>query len=116
MFAYYSEVSAGSNEIFTAVHSIFSFFDGVAILSVGPVGTTLLKLSPGVTESAYAIGKYQVCSAFLIISPGRFVDQKYQPLMAYAGAMTMASGILALTPLCYQNTKTLWTRLKAASA
>jgi len=77
MFAYYSEVSAGSNEIFTAVHSIFSFFDGVAILSVGPVGTALLKLSPGVTKGAYAIGKYQVRLAVLIISSGRFVDPKY---------------------------------------
>ena len=60
LFAFYSAISAGDNELFTAIHSIFSFFDGIAILSVGPVGTALLKLSPEVDIRAYAIGKYKV--------------------------------------------------------
>lgn len=42
------------------MHSLFSFFRGIAILSVGPVGISLLRLSPAITIDAYAIGKYQV--------------------------------------------------------
>ncbi|KAL2047472.1 hypothetical protein ABVK25_011499 [Lepraria finkii] len=80
LFSFYSEVSGQNSELFTAIHSLFSFFDGVAILSVGPVGTALLKVSPELEIGAYAIRRY-----------------KY--LVAYAGAMTMASGLLVLAPL-----------------
>ena len=59
-FSFYSEVSGSNSELFTAIHSLFSFFDGIAILSVGPVGTALLKLSSEVNVQAYAIGKYKV--------------------------------------------------------
>ena len=60
LFSFYSEVSENNSELFTAIQSLFSFFDGIAILSVGPVGTALLKLSPDVDVQAYAIGKYKV--------------------------------------------------------
>ncbi|KAK3176619.1 hypothetical protein OEA41_007942 [Lepraria neglecta] len=59
LFSFYSEVSGQNSELFTAIHSLFSFFDGVAILSVGPVGTALLKLSPELEIGAYAIGRYK---------------------------------------------------------
>ncbi|KAL8668967.1 MAG: hypothetical protein Q9168_006422 [Polycauliona sp. 1 TL-2023] len=91
MFAFYTEISAGSNELFTAIHSIFSFFDGLAILSVGPVGTALLTINPEVRRDAYAIGKYQ-------------------PLIIYAGGMTLASGLLAIAPVFFQYARSLWAR------
>ena len=50
-----------------AIHSLFSFFTGIAILSVGPVGTALLKLSSEVDVQAYAIGKYKVSEKLLSI-------------------------------------------------
>lgn len=77
LFSFYSEVSGKNGELFTAIHSLFSFFRGIAILSVGPVGTSILQRSPKIAIDAYAIGKY-----------------KY--LVAYAGGMSMASGILVL--------------------
>ncbi|KAL9042421.1 MAG: hypothetical protein Q9180_000612 [Flavoplaca navasiana] len=91
MFAYYTEVSAGSNELFTAIHSIFSFFSGVAILSIGPVGTALLTINPEVRRDAYALGKYQ-------------------PLIIYAGGMTMASALLALAPAFFHYFQESWAR------
>ena len=39
---------------------MFSFASGVAILSVGPVGTALIRLSPQITLDDYAIGRYKV--------------------------------------------------------
>lgn len=60
MFVFFSEVSGKNGELFTAIHSLFSFFDGIAILSVGPVGVALLKLQPGVQLDDYALGKYKV--------------------------------------------------------
>ncbi|KAI9814316.1 MAG: hypothetical protein M1826_002282 [Phylliscum demangeonii] len=77
MFSFFSEVAGHNSELFTAVHSLFSFFRGMAILSVGPVGVTILRRSPAVTMDAYAIGKYQY-------------------LLAYAAAMSMTSGFLVL--------------------
>ncbi|KAL9103039.1 MAG: hypothetical protein Q9163_001869 [Psora crenata] len=53
------EVSYYDSDLFTTIHSLFSFFGGIAILSVGPVGTSLLKFSPEVEVGAYAIGKYK---------------------------------------------------------
>ncbi|KAG8528423.1 uncharacterized protein KY384_007341 [Bacidia gigantensis] len=65
MIAFYAEVSQGDGELFTAIHSLFSFFNGAAILSVGPLGTYLLRLSPIVEMEAYAIGKYKSSVWFL---------------------------------------------------
>lgn len=61
LFSFFSEVSGNNSELFTAIHSLFSFFEGWAILSVGPVGTALLNLSPQVKIDDYAIGRYKVC-------------------------------------------------------
>lgn len=63
MYAVYSEVSGLDSELFTTIHSLFSFFRGVAVVSVGPVGVSILQHSPGVTVDDYAIGKYKVSSA-----------------------------------------------------
>lgn len=60
LFAFYSEVSGKNGELFTAIHSLFSFFDGIAILSVGPVGAALLQLQPEIQLHEYALGKYKV--------------------------------------------------------
>ncbi|CAF9921070.1 MAG: hypothetical protein ALECFALPRED_001705 [Alectoria fallacina] len=80
LFSFFSEVSGNDSELFTTIHSLFSFFEGWAILSVGPVGTALLNLSPRVEIQDYAIGRY-----------------KY--LVLYAGGMTMTSGLLVLIPV-----------------
>lgn len=60
MFTFFSDVSGPNGELFTAVHSLFSFFRGIAILSVGPVGAAILLRSPEVDLQSYAIGKYKV--------------------------------------------------------
>lgn len=60
LFRFYSEISGGDGELYTAIHSLFSGFGGIAILSVGPVGTALLKLSPGVEVDTYAVGRFKV--------------------------------------------------------
>lgn len=39
-----------------------------------------------------------------------------QPLVAYAGGMTMASGLLALTPCCIRYVKIIWGRLSVRGA
>jgi len=59
-FSFYSEISGGNSDLFTAIHSVFSLFGGIAILSVGPVGTALLNLTPQINHEEYAIGKYKV--------------------------------------------------------
>lgn len=53
-------MSGRNGELFTAVHSLFSFFRGIAILSVGPVGAAILLRSPDIELESYAIGKYKV--------------------------------------------------------
>lgn len=60
LFSFFSEISGNNSELFTTIHSLFSFCEGWAILSVGPAGTALLKLSPHVNIQDYAIGKYKV--------------------------------------------------------
>lgn len=60
LFSFFSEISGNNSELFTTIHSLFSFCEGWAILSVGPVGTALLNLSPQVDTEDYAIGKYKV--------------------------------------------------------
>ena len=39
---------------------MFSFVSGIAILSVGPVGAALLRLSPETLINNYGIAKYKV--------------------------------------------------------
>ena len=70
---FYSEVSGKNGELFTAIHSLFSFFSGIAVLSVGPVGVALLKLRPEVQLDEYALGKYKVC--FLRISVNMSINE-----------------------------------------
>jgi hypothetical protein len=60
LFTFFSDVSGRNGELFTAIHSLFSFFRGIAILSVGPVGAAILLGSPDVNLESYAIGKYKV--------------------------------------------------------
>lgn len=88
LFSFFSEISGSNSELFTTIHSLFSFFEGWAILSVGPVGTALLNLSPQVEIQEYAIGKYQY-------------------LVAYAGGMTMTSGLLILVPVMRRSADSL---------
>jgi hypothetical protein len=60
LFTFFGDVSGRNGELFTAVHSLFSFFRGIAILSVGPVGAAILLRSPDIELESYAIGKYKV--------------------------------------------------------
>ena len=96
LFTFFSEVCGPNNEVFTAIHSLFSFFEGITILSVGPVGTALLHMSPEVAPREYAIGKYKVGDLSRYFIP--WLTQR-QYLVAYASSMTMASGLLVLVPM-----------------
>ena len=107
LFSFFSEVCGTNNELFTAIHSLFSFFEGTTILSVGPVGTALLKLSPEVSHGDYAIGKYKV-SSWWWSSSQMLTPRQY--LIAYASSMTMASGLLVLCPLCLGVIKSSFSR------
>lgn len=60
LFTFYGEASNGDGELFTAIHSLFSFFRGIAILSVGPVGAELLRRAPELDTSVFAVARYQV--------------------------------------------------------
>lgn len=60
LFSLYSETSGNDGALFTAIHSVFSSVGGIGILSVGPVGMSLIKLSPMIEYSSYGIGKYKV--------------------------------------------------------
>lgn len=62
LFTFYGEAAKGDGELFTAIHSLFSLFRGIAILSVGPVGAELLRIAPKLDTSAFAISRYQVSS------------------------------------------------------
>lgn len=68
LYPFYSEMAGGDSDLFRTIHSLFSFVGGVATLSVGPVGTALLRLAPTVQRDAYALGKYQVSFAHLHLS------------------------------------------------
>ena len=65
MFGVFAEIAKDDGELFTTVHSIFSFFRGVVVLLVGPVGVALLRISPEVSVDEYAIGKYKASLPFL---------------------------------------------------
>jgi hypothetical protein len=56
----YSEISGDNQALFTAVHGIFSLIRGMSVLSIGPVGTAITRLTPDVMKNHYALGKYQV--------------------------------------------------------
>ncbi|KAK5095048.1 hypothetical protein LTR70_007178 [Exophiala xenobiotica] len=77
LFTFYGDAAKGDSELFTAIHGLFSFFRGVAILSVGPIGAGLLRKAPAVDLSAFAITRYQY-------------------LLIYSASLSMASGLLIL--------------------
>ena len=104
LFSFFSEVSGNNSELFTAIHSLFSFFEGWAILSVGPVGTALLNLSPHIETQDYAIGRYKVRQRPQTFSVPTN-QSKY--LVTYAGGMTMASGLLVLIPVMRRSASSL---------
>ena len=60
LFTFYGDAAKGDSELFTAIHGLFSFFRGIAILSVGPIGAELLRRAPQIDLSAFAISRYQV--------------------------------------------------------
>jgi len=60
MLAVLNTVAGSDTELFTAFHGIFSLFRGAAILSIGPIGVLLLKISPEVRMDKFALGKYKV--------------------------------------------------------
>jgi hypothetical protein len=66
LFAFYADVSGKNSELFTAVHSLFSFCRGIATLSVGSVGMALIRKSPPVEMTHYAVAKYQVSMIHLM--------------------------------------------------
>lgn len=82
LYPFYSEMSGGDGDLFRTIHSLFSFVGGIATLSVGPVGTALLRLSPAVQAGSYAISKYQY-------------------LVFYAGGTMMVNGILHLAHIYF---------------
>lgn len=77
LFTFYGEAAKGDGELFTAIHGLFSFFRGVAILSVGPVGAELLRKAPEIELSTFAIARYQY-------------------LLAYSVCLSLASGLMIL--------------------
>lgn len=60
LFTFYGDAAEGDGELFTAIHGLFSFFRGIAILSVGPIGAELLRMAPEIDLSTFAIARYQV--------------------------------------------------------
>ena len=74
MIGVFAEIAGDSSELFKTVHSIFSFFRGVVVLSVGPIGTALLQSSPDIALDQYAIGKYKVSSGKLDIRSFHLVN------------------------------------------
>lgn len=99
MFGIFAEVAGENGELFTTVHSIFSFFRGAVVLSVGPVGVALLQLSPEVVLDEYAIGKYKVSVSYQRVIWRNQTKNDRQYLVFYAGSVAMASGLLALLKL-----------------
>ena len=67
LFTFYGDAAKGDSELFTAIHGLFSFFRGISILSVGPIGAALLLKAPAADLAAFAIAKYQV--SLLLFKP-----------------------------------------------
>ncbi|PVH85278.1 hypothetical protein DL98DRAFT_527767 [Cadophora sp. DSE1049] len=59
LFGIFSEIAANDDEYYMSLYSMFSFFRGMATVTVGTVGVKLLRLSPEVLGDSYALGKYQ---------------------------------------------------------
>lgn len=59
LYGLFAEISEDNPELFTAVHGVFSLFRGLAVLSIGPVGMAILRQSPDIDISCYAICKYK---------------------------------------------------------
>ena len=66
MIAVLNTIAGSDRELFTAFHGIFSLFRGAAIISIGPIGVLLLKISPEIRMDKFAIGKYKVGCIFFI--------------------------------------------------
>lgn len=64
LYGFFGDAANGNVELFTAIHGLFSFFRGAAILSVGPVGAELLQRAPVIDTTAFAISRYQVSHQF----------------------------------------------------
>ncbi|KAF2152652.1 MFS general substrate transporter [Myriangium duriaei CBS 260.36] len=63
LFNFFGDLSKGDGRLFTAIHGLFSFFRGAAILSVGPVGAALLDQSPPMNPEFFGSTRYQVSGA-----------------------------------------------------
>ena len=68
LFPFYAKVASKNHELYTAIHSLFSFVAGSAILSVGPIGAEILRHSPPIDMNSYALGRYRVCSLEGLVS------------------------------------------------
>ena len=60
LYSIYSEVAEDNRELYTSIHSFFSFFRGIAVMSAGPIGVSILQHSPEIIIDDYGIGKYKV--------------------------------------------------------
>lgn len=78
LFTFYGDLSHGNGELFTAIHGLFSFFRGLSILSVGPIGANLLRRGPPLKADEFALGRYLY-------------------LLFYASSLSLASGVLILS-------------------
>lgn len=94
----YSEISGDNQALFTAVHGLFSLVRGISVLSIGPVGTAITRLTPEVMKDQYALGKYKV--RYHQITP-QDMSNEIQFLILYTASMSMASGLLLLGRLMY---------------
>ena len=74
LFTFYGDAAKNDGELFTAIHSLFSFFAGIAILSVGPIGAELLRKAGTIDSQAFALAKYQV-SRESVFAASRSTDQ-----------------------------------------
>lgn len=70
-------------------------------MSVGPIGVLILKRSPAVDISAFAVAKYKVRSIHLERREQVLMLGKY--LVMYGFGMAMASGVLSFVQLVQRN-------------
>lgn len=59
MYGIYSDISGKDSALFTTVHGVFSFFRGLGVFSIGPLGAAIIRVSPDVQLTDYGIGKYK---------------------------------------------------------
>lgn len=60
LFTFCGDAAKGDSELFTVIRELFSFFRGIVVLSVGPIGAEFLRKAPAVDLSAFAITRYQM--------------------------------------------------------